>query len=211
MRQDFNHLKVAGLACARGEKTIFAELDFTARAAEVIHLQGRNGSGKTSLLRILCGFARPTTGLVTWNGHDIQQHQDSFFPNVGYIGHRRGVCEDLTPLENVQFAGALTVPKPERECRDALARVELTHVAETPARLLSAGQNQRIALARLLISSTPLWCLDEPFTALDRDGRTIIEAIIAEHAAAGGISIIATHQSMSLDTVSVQSLSLDPV
>ena len=195
----------------RAESPIFAGLDFDACSAEVVHLQGRNGSGKTSLLRILCGFAQPVAGSVRWNGNEIRENTVDFCHEVGYIGHRRGVCEDLTPLENVRFANALTAQSSETACRDALERVELAQVAETPARHLSAGQNQRTALARLLISNAALWFLDEPFTALDRAGRAIVEMIIAEHSDQGGISIIATHQPMSLGAIDVKALDLDPL
>lgn len=209
MLQDFNHLEVTDLACARGEKTIFAGLDFSIRSTEVVHLQGRNGSGKTSLLRILCGFALPVAGSVHWNGADIHENKSDFCRDVGYIGHRRGVCEDLTPLENVQFANALKAQKSVAQCRDALARVGLNHVADTPTRLLSAGQNQRTALARLLISGAILWVLDEPFTSLDPEGRVVIETLIGEHSSDGGISIIAAHEPMSLAAATVTPLLLD--
>lgn len=148
---------------------------------------------------------------MRWNGTDIRENIADFCLETAYVGHRRGVCGDLTPLENVRFANALTAQGSDTACRDALERVELTHVAETPARLLSAGQNQRTALARLLISDAALWFLDEPFTALDAAGRTIVELIIAEHSKQGGISIIATHQSMSLDRIDVRALELDPL
>lgn len=208
MPHDFNQLGISDLACVRGEETIFSGLEFSAQSNEILQLQGSNGSGKTSLLRILCGIAQPAAGVVRWNGTDIRQDAENFRGRVGYVGHRRGVCEDLTPLENVQFANALGAPKTALACREALARVELSHVAEIPARLLSAGQNQRTALARLLVSDTALWLLDEPFTALDRDGREIVEAIISEHAAARGISIVATHQPMTLTGSEVKTLQL---
>ena len=211
MHQDFNHLEVVGLACARGEKTIFAGLDFDAQSADVVHLKGRNGSGKTSLIRILCGFAQPLDGSVRWNGIDIRENANDYCREVGYIGHRRGVCEELTPLENVRFANALTARSSEAACRDALARVDLSRVSNIPTRHLSAGQNQRTALARLLICNAAIWFLDEPFTALDAAGRATVEMIIAEHAEQGGISIIATHQAMSLGAVDVKSLDLDPL
>jgi len=210
LHHDLNYLDVASLACVRGEQPIFSGLDFSARAADVLHLQGRNGSGKTSLLRILCGLAEPASGTARWNGEDIRQNADDFCRDVGYIGHRRGVCEDLTPLENVEFASALKTQKSDTECREALARVELTHVAEIPTYQLSAGQNQRTALACLLVRDASLWFLDEPFTSLDTDGQTIIETLIAEHSNSGGISIIASHSPLLLSGIEVKPLRLDP-
>jgi heme exporter protein A len=211
LNTQINQLEASDLTCERGEETIFDGLDVRARSTEVLQLKGRNGSGKTSLLRILCGLARPAAGSIRWNGVDIRTDPEAFRRHIGYIGHRRAVCEDLTPLENVQFANALETPRPAAACREALARVELSHVAEIPARLLSAGQNQRTALARLLVSDAACWFLDEPFTALDLDGRKIIETIIAEHAAAGGMSVVATHQPMTLRGVEAKTLLLDPV
>ena len=209
MHNDSNQLNGIDLTCIRGEETIFSGLDVSAGAAEVVQLQGTNGSGKTSLLRILCGISQPAAGTVCWNGLEIGSNAEEFRREISYIGHRRGVCEDLSPLENVHFANALGASRPASECRQALARLELAHVAEIPARLLSAGQNQRTALARLLVSDAACWFLDEPFTALDSDGREIIEAVIAEHAAAGGISIVATHQPMTLTGTEVKTLILD--
>lgn len=211
MRQNSNHLEVAELGCVRGEKSIFTGLDFSAHSADVLHLQGRNGSGKTSLLRILCGLAEPAAGTVRWNGDDIRQNADDYCRDIGYIGHRRGVCEDLTPMENVEFASALKTWKSDTECWEALDRVELTHVAEIPTYQLSAGQNQRTALACLLVRDASLWCLDEPFTSLDIDGQAIIETIIAEHSRLGGISVIASHSPILLSDIDVKPLRLDPL
>ena len=209
MHKTINQLEASGLTCVRGEETIFSELDLSARSAEVLQLQGRNGSGKTSLLRLLCGIAQPAAGTIRWNGVDIQDDTEAFRCAIDYIGHRRGVCEDLTPVENIQFANELEKPKPKARCLEALQRVGLAHVAGIPARLLSAGQNQRAALARLLISDAAVWFLDEPFTAIDRDGREIVESIIAQHAANGGISVIATHQPMTLTDTVIKTLDLD--
>ncbi|HJP35014.1 MAG TPA: cytochrome c biogenesis heme-transporting ATPase CcmA [Gammaproteobacteria bacterium] len=209
MHHKFNQLHGIDLACVRGEETIFSELEVHAKSAEVVQLQGANGSGKTSLLRILCGISQPAEGSVRWNDIEIATEAEGFRREIGYVGHRRGVCEDLTPLENVLFANALGTPRPEAECLQALTRLGLAHVAGIPTRLLSAGQNQRTALARLLVSDAACWFLDEPFTALDRGGREVIEAVIAEHAAAGGISIVATHQPMTLTDTNVRTLQLD--
>ena len=126
-----------------------------------------------------------------------------------YIGHRRGVCEDLTPLENLRFTCDLTTPTSTSRARAALAQFGLEHVAGEVTRLLSAGQLQRTALARLLVNDAQLWCLDEPFTALDEEGRAVVESIISENAANGGICFVATHQPMSIPATSVKILDLD--
>jgi heme exporter protein A len=197
------------LQCERGEKTIFDKLNFSAQANDIVQLQGSNGSGKTSLLRILCGLARPVGGTICWNGADIHTDLRAYQAAITYVGHRRGVCADLSPLENLQFACELDSGTSLQSCRDALHIVGLSEVEDNPTRFLSAGQVQRTALARLLVRDTPIWCLDEPFTALDRAGREVVEHLIRSRALSGGISIVATHQAMSLDKSLLKILDLD--
>ena len=204
-----NQLDISELTCVRGDEAIFNGLNFRAEAHDVVQLQGRNGSGKTSLLRILCGLVRPEDGVVRWNDVDINDDATGLHNQLTYVGHRRGVCEDLSPLENLIFACDLTAPKSTERCRDALNQVGLGAVVDKATRLLSAGQNQRVALARLLVSEARLWCLDEPFTALDRDGRALVERIISSHATAGGISFVATHQPMTQAVGATKILDLD--
>ena len=176
---------------------------------DIVQVQGCNGSGKTSLLRILCGLAQPVSGSVRWNNTDVHEDGHELHQQLIYIGHRRGVCEDLTPLENLRFSCDITTPTSTSRARAALAQFGLEHVAGEVTRLLSAGQLQRTALARLLVNNAQLWCLDEPFTALDEEGRAVVEAIITENAANGGICFVATHQPMNIPTTSVKILDLD--
>lgn len=208
MINTFNHLEARNLACARGETTLFSGLEISLRSAEVLQLCGANGSGKTSLIRILCGIGQAAAGSVCWNGIDIEGNAAVFRAAACYLGHQRGICEDLTPLENLQFFCALRTPKPLSACRAALARFGLAAYADTPARLLSAGQNQRAALARLLLCDAEVWFLDEPFTAMDAEGRGIVEEVICEHAARGMLGVIATHQAMELGVTRVTTLDL---
>ena len=174
-----------------------------------MQLQGPNGSGKTSLIRILCGLARPASGRVTWNDIDVHREFSSISHKINYVGHRRGVCEDLSPLENLIFASDLHTPVPQNDCLKALAKLGLESVSNATCRKLSAGQIQRTALARLLVRNATLWCLDEPFTALDTQGRAIVESMLSENAENGGISIVATHQPLSLNGDNIKSLHLD--
>jgi heme exporter protein A len=204
----FNHLEARGLTCVRGEATLFSDLEISLKAAEVLQLCGPNGSGKTSLIRILCGIGHAAAGSVHWNGKDIDVSAEAFRAATCYLGHHRGVCEDLTPTENLRFFCALRTAKPVAACRAALERFGLAAHADTPARLLSAGQNQRIALARLLLCDADVWFLDEPFTAMDAEGRQLVEDIIREHAAHGMLGVIATHQAMELGVTRVTTLDL---
>lgn len=208
MHKQLNYLEADGLACVRGEVTLFSDLAFRLDSERVLQLTGPNGSGKSSLLRILCGIGQAAAGTVRFNGQAIQDLTTDYRAAISYVGHRRGVCEDLSALENLQFCAAIASTQPTPRCRDALARFALADRADTPARLLSAGQIQRVALARLLISDAPVWLLDEPFTALDADGRALAETIFSEHARNGGISVIATHQVLSLPDVAVDLLDL---
>ncbi|MFT4563515.1 MAG: heme exporter protein A [Gammaproteobacteria bacterium] len=196
------------MLCERGEKTVFDDLNFSAQANDIVQLQGSNGSGKTSLLRMLCGFARPAGGKIFWNGTDIFTDLRSYQMVITYVGHRRGVCADLSPLENLRFACDINGGSTLKPCLEALEIVGLGDVANNPTRFLSAGQVQRAALARLLVRNTPIWCLDEPFTALDRAGREVVERLIEARARNGGISIVATHQAMSLDKSRLKILDL---
>ncbi|MGR9091309.1 MAG: cytochrome c biogenesis heme-transporting ATPase CcmA [Gammaproteobacteria bacterium] len=209
MPNNSDQLTVSGLACVRGDVTLFEALDFSVAAGEVLQIQGANGSGKTSLLRLLCGLSPPAAGKICWNGVDIATQADEFRAAVSYIGHRRGVSEDLSPLENLEFACALDHPAESHACRDALTSLGLERRLHTPARLLSAGQVQRTALARLLLSTAQLWLLDEPFTALDSDGRAQIEQLLEHHAGRGGLSVVATHQPMHLEAGRVRTLRID--
>lgn len=209
MPNNSDQLTVSGLACVRGDVTLFEALDFSLAAGEVLQVQGANGSGKTSLLRLLCGLSPPAAGTIRWNDVDIATQADDFRAVVSYIGHRRGVSEDLSPLENLEFACALGHPADSGACRDALISLGLERRLHTPVRLLSAGQIQRTALSRLILSKARLWLLDEPFTALDSDGRAQIEQLLERHAAGGGLSIVATHQPMRLDAERVRPLRID--
>lgn len=204
-----NELTISGLACARGDATLFAALDFAVAAGEVVQIQGANGSGKTSLLRLLCGLSPPAAGKIYWNNVDIAEQAEEYRSAVSYVGHRRGVSEELSPLENLEFACALQRPAASGACRDALTALGLGQRLHTPARLLSAGQIQRTALARLILSEASIWLLDEPFTALDSDGRAQVEHLLAEHAAGGGLSVVATHQPLHLDRGQVRTLRID--
>jgi heme exporter protein A len=189
-------LEAGRLTCVRAERTLFRDLDFALRAGETLQVGGANGSGKSSLLRVLAGLLAPESGSVSWDGADIGELGPEFLLHLQYLGHHDGVKLDLTPRENLEFARCLGAPRSTSGVGDALERAGIAGQADVPARRLSAGQRRRTALARLLLMDADLWLLDEPFTALDDDGRGVFGNALAEHRAAGGIAVIATHEAL---------------
>jgi heme exporter protein A len=191
-------LESADLECIRSDRTLFKGLSFTLRNGEILQVEGPNGSGKTSLLRVLCGLTLPTRGDVRWCGEDIQKTRQAFLAQVVYVGHAHGVKEELTALENLRMASALGRPRPGTSLEEALVKLGLYGFEDVPARTLSAGQRRRVALARLLVCDAWLWVLDEPFTALDRTGIKAMEALLETHTARGGMVVLTTHQTINL-------------
>jgi heme exporter protein A len=182
-----------GLACIRGERAVFAGLDFAVPAGGTLLLRGPNGSGKSSLLRCMAGLLAPADGQLLWDDAPIAADPDAHRQRLRYLGHQDAVKPVLSVAENllvwVQLYGA-----PDRaSAAAALGRLGIAHIADVPARLLSAGQRRRVALARLLLSPAPLWLLDEPTTALDEDGVRRFAAIVAEHCAGGGLAVLSSH------------------
>lgn len=196
------------LTCLRGERVVFADLDFTAPPGGALILLGPNGSGKSSLLRLLAGLSRPFSGVLTWNGSDIAQDPDAHRSRLRYAGHQDAVKPTLTALENLSvWAGLDGLPDPEDRAERALAALAMDHVADMPGRYLSAGQKKRVNLARLALApaaAAPLWLLDEPATALDRDSIDRLAALIAAHRRTGGLVVLSTHSDLDVpDAISL--------
>jgi heme exporter protein A len=193
-------LTAANLACTRGERRLFAGLNFAIEAGGWIHVTGENGSGKTSLLRILCGLSQPEAGEIRWNGAPIRELDDEYRKILLYLGHQTPVKEELTARENLQISGALAgTVLDEADADAALEQVGLGGRERLPVRFLSQGQKRRVALARLLTSPAPLWILDEPFVALDAAALEMLAAIIAGHLAGGGIAVLTSHQEVTIE------------
>jgi heme exporter protein A len=194
-------LTAANLACTRGERRLFAGLNFGIEAGGWIHVTGENGSGKTSLLRILCGLSQPETGEIRWNGVPIRDLDDEYRKILLYLGHQTPVKEELTARENLRIAAAVAgTVLSDAQADAALERVGLGGRERLPVRFLSQGQKRRVALARLLTSPAPLWILDEPFVALDTSALAMLTGIIAGHLAGGGIAVLTSHQEVTIAT-----------
>lgn len=185
-------LEAAGLECVRQQRTLFSALNLSLGAGERLRIVGANGSGKTSLLRILCGLLLPSAGEVRWQGQKIDRLKEEYTRHLVYLGHAPAVKDDLTPVENLEIACRLA-GFPAVQARAGLQRLGVPE--DVPVRKLSQGQRRRAALARLVLSEhVPLWLLDEPYAALDVQAAGIVDALIAQHAARGGAVVFTTHQ-----------------
>ncbi len=202
-------LEVNKLGCVRGDRRLFSGLDLSLPAGTYLQVTGPNGSGKTSLLRILCGLLAPAEGEIKWQGENIRSLAEDYFTSVTYLGHRHGVKDELSGIENLRISNALNgIIVSKERARDVLARMGLAGRESLPARLLSEGQRRRVALARLLTCNTKLWLLDEVMTSLDKGAVALIRSLIEEHLAGGGIAIVATHQDLAITAGSSQRLEL---
>jgi len=172
---------------------LFEQLDFSVDPGQALVLEGRNGSGKTSLLRILCGIRLPESGEILWGGRDIFKLGPEFREHTAYLGHKDGHKPDLTPRENLRIAQGLGKAREDITIDEALEQVGLYGFEDVPTRNMSAGQQRRLAIARLLVTEARLWILDEPFTSLDRKGIEQMERLFEGHLHRGGMAAMTTH------------------
>ncbi|WP_457675675.1 cytochrome c biogenesis heme-transporting ATPase CcmA [Thiolapillus sp.] len=202
-------LEVHNLQCTRGDRHLFSGVGFTLSEGELLHLHGHNGSGKTTLMRTLCGLVAPTEGEVRWKGEPISRQRDEYAAELLYLGHKNGLKDDLTGIENLLVACRLSGMRvKEAQAWDVLERMGLRGHEDLPARVLSQGQQKRVALARLMLNKAPLWILDEPFVGLDVAAVALLEEVVASHVAAGGLVVLTTHQEVALTSGKVKKLRL---
>ena len=202
-------LEARELSCVRDDRVLFEGLSFELRPGEVLLIEGSNGSGKTTLLRTLCGLLAPSAGDVCWEGESIRKLAEDYTSNLLYIGHKPGIKEDLTGLENLRIASVLDGHElSEQVAWDALQKMGLIGHEDLPTKILSQGQKRRVALSRLLVSETKLWILDEPFTALDKAAVGFLQSVIQNHVEQGGMVMLTTHQEVSLTQGEVRRMHL---
>lgn len=192
-------LQASDLECTRDDRLLFSGLSFSVASGEVLQIEGANGSGKTSLLRILCGLRVADEGVVSWQENDISKHREDYYTNMVYIGHLPCIKAELTTLENIRsLLDTRSLSAGDDEIIDCLNRVGLVAYDDVSGKALSSGQKRRVLLAFLLLSKTKLWILDEPLTALDVEGVTLMESMIVEHQMQGGSVVFTTHHGMKL-------------
>lgn len=187
------------LECVRDDRLLFSDLNLSLGAGEVLQIEGENGSGKTSLLRILCGLRQADGGRVMWGGEDINRVREEYYSQMVYIGHLPCIKADLTTQENIRaLLDTRSYTATSDDIEQALAKVGLVGFEDVPSKTLSSGQRRRILLAYLLMAKAHLWVLDEPLTALDVKGVVLMEQMIVEHRDRGGSVIFTTHHGMQL-------------
>jgi len=202
-----DNLEAVGLSCVRDDRVLFEDLDFHLTNGQVLLLEGHNGSGKTSLLRILCGIRMSDAGSVRWNGEPIDILGADYYRWMIYVGHLDGIKLDLTVLENLEVSRSLGQAS-DLSLSAALAKVNLAGYEDLLGQSLSAGQRRRVALARLLVTVNRLWILDEPFTALDQSGITLFEQLMTQHTQNGGMIVLTSHHTVSLEHVEIHRIRL---
>ncbi|MEX2474340.1 cytochrome c biogenesis heme-transporting ATPase CcmA [Marinobacter sp.] len=199
-------LQAVNLQCERDDRMLFRDLSFSILPGTVTRVEGPNGSGKTTLLRILAGLSDAERGELFWQGAPRERQREDFLHNMLYLGHRPGIKSLLTPVENLRALMAGRKAVNDAMLFQALAGTGLAGFEDVPCRRLSAGQQRRVALARLLIADEPLWILDEIFTAIDIDGVEALENLLVQRARDGGAIVVTTHHDLKLP--SMQSITL---
>ena len=200
-------LQTRDLSCMRNDRLLFEQLDISLDAGQMLVVEGPNGCGKTSLLRILTGLRLADGGEVLWRGEPIDRLAGDYFEQVNYVGHHDGVKHELSCLENLRLARAMGVPS-QQDLDDVLDKVNLYAYGETEVGSLSAGQKRRLALARLLATDALLWILDEPFTSLDKASMALFSGLFEQHLQRQGVIVMTSHHDISLPAQSLQRLEM---
>ncbi len=203
-------LRATGLDCVRGERRLFGGLAFELGNGGLLQVSGPNGSGKTSLLRMVCGLLPPAAGAIEWNGSRIRSLAEDYNANLVYIGHLNAAKDELNARETLGLAARLAgLPADPASVAEALEGFGMAGFDRLPCKVLSQGQKRRLALSRLkLCASRALWVLDEPFAALDSAGIAVMRTVLEEHLARGGLALLTTHQAVPVAAPLMQTIEL---
>ena len=196
------------ITCIRGQRALFTDLNLTIGAGEILHIQGSNGSGKTSLLRILCGTSQPDNGTVFWQSEDIRTCRSTYCEHLAYIGHSNGIKLELAPNENLSCLAAIKGYAADSQIDLALTQSGLSRDRDIPCIHLSAGQRRRVAIAWLFMTQASIWILDEPLTAIDQDGIDIVRNRFSQHLEDGGLIVLTGHQHLQFEDREIKTLHL---
>lgn len=203
-------LQISNLGCMRGGKVLFRKLSFEVPRGTILTLRGSNGCGKSTLLRTLAGLLPMRAGELRWDGHAVQPCSAAYQQHIAFLSHHAAMNNALTGLENLQYLLQLAgVPVNAERMREVLEQLGIQRAAHLAFSKCSQGQRRRLALARVLLSNKPLWLLDEPDNALDEQGLQWLHSALTDHAAAGGMAIVATHRGLNLQASPVLDLSSD--
>jgi heme exporter protein A len=194
-----NALCVEKVHVWHGERHVLQGVSAQIQPQELLHISGPNGTGKTTLLRVASGLLRPEQGSVSWLGQSIVARRSEYQAALAYASHEPALKGDLTALENLRFAVGLKRHATVDELRAALARTGVAGCADLPARVLSAGQRRRVAMARVLAMRATVWLLDEPYTNLDAAGAQLISELLQTHVAGGGLALVVAHHELAVD------------
>ena len=202
-------LEVTKLSAIRDERVLFENLSFSLQLGDLVQIEGRNGTGKTTLMRIVAGLGDKEGGVIKWDGEKIESQREEYHQSLLFLGHQTGVKRDLTAFENLKFYQSIHAPDTsEEQIFTALTQVGLAGREDVPVAQLSAGQQRRVALARPWLSEQPLWILDEPLTAIDKQVVKVLENLFLSHAEKGGIVLLTTHQDMFSDNPKLKKIKL---
>lgn len=202
-------LEALNLSAQRGYTRLFSALSFKVEAGEALLITGANGTGKTTLLRMLAGLCAPAAGAIRWHGQAVHPFDPRLRAALVFAGHHPALKDDLSAEENLASLVGLADGAASKEAiRSALDTVALSRQRALPARVLSQGQRRRVGLARLTLIRRKLWLLDEPTTALDAEGTALLARLVGDHMRTGGIALVATHTALALPPARVHALAL---